>query len=624
MLKSLNLLAFLFITMLAFSQSKATINITGFTPEVEAMIIKGDLVSFFPIGKNGLSKNANVQVINSLGRKKFFASFDIKPDENGHYDFSDQIEIKEGPSLSFEGELELIVWIETIFGNTIWTKVQRTKETLGDPIILDKYTDKEGSLEHAKNKLELRFDCIGYNDELKAKVTSNGDSWKGRKIHDFHFLLKNEGDDEWKINLYCTKGSVNNKKQANARLVNDNLIDFTKPIVYRAETRTLNGNMLWHEEVIEPRGLNKVYFASNYTKLNEGEWENIKNNTPPPAQAPVTAQEVEPVEDPIEIIEDEEEIIEVEEVTPENSEETIKETPEIITEGATDLTTKTLSAKCAVMQKGDTLVLINGTNVCLKGVKPAGSRAKIGTLAMDCNFEVGENVFPLKGGSSIKFNTKNGSLALGTVREATKVSTSAGQFTIKANSEVSFNGSFFTSGQLLENATIEINGIPTEITPNHTVKRDIRFDGNGDFVAATLVKESTHNAIVDLTFPPLSRVIYKNGKLKKVFTPDNTTFDLNGKTITAKGSPNPAAYEFDKENNLISIIAGPNNIVSVNGQDVKVKEGKEIRFERIMTTYRITKFFAAENVTITLKKGSKMKEVSVKAGKKIVLDEQNR
>ena len=43
-----------------------------------------------------------------------------------------------------------------------------------------------------------------------------------------------------------------------------------------------------------------------------------------------------------------------------------------------------------------------------------------------------------------------------------------------------------------------------------------------------------------------------------------------------------------------------------------------------MSTYRIIKFFAAENVTLTLKKGNQMEEVSFKAGKNIVLDEQNR
>ena len=298
--------------------------------------------------------------------------------------------------------------------------------------------------------------------------------------------------------------------------------------------------------------------------------------------------------------------------------------PEVTLQGATDLITKTLSAKCAVMQKGDTLIVINGTSVCLKNIKPAGSRAKVGTLAMDCNFEVGENIFPLKAGSQVKFKIKDGSLLLGTLRADVKVTTRAGVFTIKGGTRFTVNGIHFTSGQLQANATIEINGIPTEISTDRTINRDIRFDGNGHFVSATLVNESKHNAIIDFTFPPLSRVVYRKGKLKKVFAPINTNFELNGQIITAKGSANPAAFEFDKENNLTSITAGPNNVVSVNGQEVKVKDGGEIRFERIMSTYRVVKFYAAENVTINMNKGGTVEAVSFKAGKKILLNEQNR
>ncbi|MCH2229939.1 MAG: hypothetical protein MK105_06315 [Crocinitomicaceae bacterium] len=276
------------------------------------------------------------------------------------------------------------------------------------------------------------------------------------------------------------------------------------------------------------------------------------------------------------------------------------------------------------VQQSDTLINISGTTIYVKDIKPAGSRAKIGTIDKNAEFTIGRNSFILKAGTAIKFKVLDASLISGTLLKSTIIHTKIGELTLKPESAISFYGEHFTSGQLLENTIIEINGKPTEITSNHTVKRDIRFDGNGEFVSATLAKESKHNAILELTFPPLSRVIYKNGKLKKVFTPVNTTFDLNGKTITVKGSPTPAAYEFDNENNLTSIIAGPNNTVAVNGKNVKIKEGREISFERIMSTYRIIKFFAAENVTLTLKKGNQMEEVSFKAGKNIVLDEQNR
>lgn len=615
-----NVLLILFAFFGTYAQTNRDITISGFTPEVEAMMIKGDMVSYFILG-NSPDKNANVQITSSLGTKKFWGSFDIKADENGHYAFEENITLKAGPSVTFDGELELLVWIETIFGNEIWTRVKRTKENLSDPIILDRYTRQQDSEEHALNQFEFRYDCIGYNDELKAKVTANGDSWKNRKIQDFHFLIKNKGDEDWKVNLYCTKGSVTSKREAYVRHVNNNLIDFTKPIIYRAETRTLNGNMLWHEEEIEARGLNERFFGSNYTKLEEGEWERIKNSTPPPAQPSIVEEET-IEEETVEIIETE--IVEAEQIK-EVVEPEIKEKPiETPSEGASDLTTKTLSAKCTVIKPGDSVLVINGTTVCIQSVKPAGSRLKVGTLSMDCNFEVGNTIYPLKGGSKLKFSSKDGSLISGTLRADTKATSSAGEFMLKSGTEINFSGSFFTAGKLLEKATIEVNGASIEIAPNPIVERDIRFDGLGRFVEATFVNEMKYNSLIDFTFPPMSRFIYKTGELSKVYAPVNSTIELNGKTYTVNGSPDPAAYEFDKNQKLASIISGANNTVNVNGKDVTVKIGTEISFVELMNTYEIEKFFTAEEVTLTIKKGNKEKEITYKAGKKITLDENNR
>ena len=133
-----------------------------------------------------------------------------------------------------------------------------------------------------------------------------------------------------------------------------------------------------------------------------------------------------------------------------------------------------------------------------------------------------------------------------------------------------------------------------------------------------------YNSLIDFTFPPMSRFIYKTGELSKVYAPVNSTIELNGKTYTVNGSPDPAAYEFDKNQKLASIISGANNTVNVNGKDVTVKIGTEISFVELMNTYEIEKFFTAEEVTLTIKKGNKEKEITYKAGKKITLDENNR
>ena len=60
----------------------------------------------------------------------------------------------------------------------------------------------------------------------------------------------------------------------------------------------------------------------------------------------------------------------------------------------------------------------------------------------------------------------------------------------------------------------------------------------------------------------MSRIVYKAGTLNKVYAPTHTSFELNGKTIHVNGSPDPAAFEFDKNQRLSSVMSFTNNIVN--------------------------------------------------------------
>jgi hypothetical protein len=616
---------------LGFTQETVNITINGISPETEKSIIPGDQVSFFEFEKGGYARNVIVKVKTSKGTKRIFGSFDVKPDGNGHYTFSETIEIKESSNVTFNSDIKLLISMPTIFGNAVWTEVIRTKETLTDPIVLDRYSEKAGTDLEPRKRLNVNFSAIAYDDKLKNKVNQQDDSWRETKKEDFHFYLKNEGDEAWKIDQVMKYGTKSGYTVSASLPYNDEL-DLNKMIVMRVEVTTVKKNILWDEVSFKARGMTEVFFGNNYQVVDHEVTEGPEE-TGTIGSDGYDSDDDNPTIDPPTV--DESDADPVVESTTENGTESNSTETGIVSSGtittttttigtidnggATDLTTKTTEATCAKLNPGDSLVTVNGSKVCIRGFKGEGAKAMVGTLALDCNFEINGTIFPIKGNEKIKCNKADGKLVEGTLRANTTFNSSAGVINLREGSVVKFQGEKLIGGSLAENASIEVGGKTVVCAPNQALEYDIRFDVQGRYVEGTLANPLLWGTNTSFTFPEMSRLVYKNGVISKVICQKESSFDLNGKTINVLNHNALGAYEFSAKGELTEVNSAAGNMVVIEDQSVPVKEGTKIKFELVDGTYQITKFFAASQVTLNVYKGKSTKSVTVKAGKKVVL-----
>ncbi len=608
-------LSLLFTSNLSFSQTSMEVNVAGINPNTEKKMLAGDQISYWEAANGDGHQNIRVRVSGANGKDQFFSSLDVAPDANGHYTFSHKIECTDGTKFSFdEAELELLVYVETIFGNVLWTKVKRNKSNFSDPIILDKYTFKQNKSTPAMRRMIVNFYYKGNKNGIEEKVKELGDSWDNVKISDFRFRLKNEGDADWKVDKTFESGQNLKRRyvRVNIPFEGNCPIDLKKKVVMRAEVKTDLGNTVWHETTMNAREMRTLFWAQEVTKKEEGADDNTtddgtdnstttSNPTTTTSTNPTTTTTTSP--------------------TTTTTTTTTSKPGSTMTGGATDLTTQTTLASCSDMVKGDTLISMNGSKVCVRAMKPDGSKAMTGRLAMDCNFRISGTIFPIKGDETIKCNKADGKLTQGVLRANITYSSTAGDVVLKEGTIVKFRGGKFIAGTLAENPKLSFNGKTYDCAMNSVVDHDIKFDVQGKLIECSLAADTPLEATATLTLPKMSRMIFKSGQLNRVICPTESSFDLNGTKINVSGNNTKPAYNFANNGRLSEVNSGKGNSVLIEEQVVGVKEGTKIKFELNGESLQIEKFFVANQVILNVQKGSKLKAVTVKPGKKVVLKE---
>lgn len=602
-------------TNLSFSQTSMDVNVTGISDAVVKKMLPGDQINYWEVESGDGHQNIRVRVSGENGKDQFFSSLDAAPDANGNYSFKHTIPVTDGEKFSFdEAELELLVYVETIFGNVIWTKVTRNKSNISDPIVLDKYTFKQAKTTPPMRRLVINFYYRGNNNGVEEKAKAEGDSFDQRKISDFRFRLKNVGDEDWKIDKTFESGQNVKRRYVRVHIPfeGDCPVDLNKKIIMRAEVKTEKGNTAWHETEMTSRELRRLWWAMDY-KLNDGDDTDTGDATDAGTDQTNTENDQTDTNDQTDATNGST-------TTTTNTIGTSTvTTTETITGGATDLTTQTTLASCSDMVKGDTLIAMNGSKVCVRAMKPDGSKAMTGKLAMDCNFKIGGTIFPIRGNETIKCNKADGKLTQGVLRANITFSSTAGDVLLREGSIVKFRGGKFIAGTLAENPKLTINGKTTECSMNPGVDHDIKFDVQGKLVECSLASETPLEAKAMLTLPKMSRMIFKSGQLNRVICPSESSFDLNGTTINVSGNSTKPAYNFANNGDLSEVNSGEGNSVLIEEQAVGIKEGTKIKFELNGDSLEIVKFFVANQVILNVQKGSKSKEVTVKPGKKVVL-----
>ncbi len=598
----------------SFGQIKAELKIEGISPEIEANLLQGDMLSYF--GDIAFHNNLIVEVYNDRQRKVFGQSIEIPRDESGHHQLSTSISIIESDWISLQGEFELYVYTNTILGNRIWTKTKRTLENASDPIILDHYNAGESEIAQPKSILPINIsNQLGSSKadkEIKLLLSENGDNRTNLSKKDYRFMLKNEGQDNWVIDITGPPHTEYSTGHIKAAIPYTDQVDLSKSIVLRVEKTTQKGNLLWLEETITPRTLLKTRYPNNYALIEKDE-----STEEPEIEEDVTEETDTTQEDNNASNDNKEE-------EPPAADKPVVLGSSIATkptktgpQGATDLTTKTVIAKCTENTEGDSLITINGSSICLNGTKPAGSSANSGKLNFDCNLEINGVIFPLKAGEYVRYNRVKGTLMEGTLRADLAYEAKAGLVLLKAGTKVTFSGNKLASAFLADDASLTINDITIIAIAGQGEDPDIRFDNQGRLAGCTLKNAVEWKANQTVNLSENSRLVFKNGNLSQVFLGENGNVSIGNKTYKVSKDTRQPSFRFNSANDLDAFLAGSDNSVEIEGQTVSIENGSEVRLIAEAGTLAIERFVAGNEVTLKVYKGSKTKEVLVKKGKKI-------
>lgn len=596
-MKQLLLSVALLATSFGFGQSKITLTLNGLSDEANAGLQKGELLRDL----NGLDRLKHVffaKVQNTSGGSTKFVKIKepIRPNENGKYDFSIQFDVEKTGSLDFSKEIMVIVEGKTTFGNDVWVEQNIAPADFSQPIVLNNYGSKSLSGHPPQELMKFTFSGPRPADSIAKLAKAKGDAIKDLKYEDFHLQAKNVGGDNWVINDSPVDGYLSQGRTFKYRLdPKKSTIDITKPVMVRISAKTEKGAFIWNEWTLETWELGGNYFfGKNYSE--ELTWEL------PSAE---------------EVAED------IEEVVIEEVEEVITDTEVEIVEVEDDIPAPTIAVeevKCAV----DTItkqLYLDGGKLCVQHVHVSRGTTNTATLLYDTEYELDGVTYALKGGKKIQYHNKKNFLLSADLAEAIVVNHSLGQLALEPNHVIEFSQEGLYAVKLSKNASINYKG--NEFSCKSTSKEfDIEFDKLSHLRSLTLANEASWTiAGNESKLPADSYLTFKKDELQRVELTRSTEISVADKNFTVVPAKKGPAMQFKPINTLESFTVGEGHTTNVDGQEISIKANSEIVLNFSESGYSIKSVVTSKPVTMEVQKGSKVKSVDVKAGKRLIIEE---
>jgi len=95
---------------------------------------------------------------------------------------------------------------------------------------------------------------------------------------------------------------------------------------------------------------------------------------------------------------------------------------------------------------------------------------------------------------------------------------------------------------------------------------------------------------------------------------------IGTKTYQVGNDENEPSYRLNSKNELTAFLSGLNNSVDIERQSVTIEANSRVNITTVDGKAVIEKIFAGNDATLNVYKGSKVKEVTIKKGKKIVFE----
>lgn len=259
------------------AQKTVTIQLSSITPAVALQMKEsGDRISWYSLDNNNTAINTTIELSNEGGKpsEKLYVSVKADPDESGNYkiDFKETLKIKK---VNLSKPLSILVKIQTIFGNEVFANVVRDSVSLSNPIMLDGYLWRADN-EKIKPERQLCIELSAFMDDAKLRDKLIEEGSNKFQASDFKVYLKQDEKADWKALTEPIKGTVSNGTRLSMTNTFPSWLNPNKKLFVRFSVKTVKGNFIWGEYIIEPHEYRKELRANNYssaefnseTKLN--------------------------------------------------------------------------------------------------------------------------------------------------------------------------------------------------------------------------------------------------------------------------------------------------------------------------------------------------------------------
>ncbi|NOQ70702.1 MAG: hypothetical protein GQ574_01800 [Crocinitomix sp.] len=603
-MKTLLLIVTLFATTFGFSQSKITLTLNGLTEEVNAALQPGELIQNLE-GLDRLKYVFYVKVQNTAGGSSKYVKIQqsIEPNAEGKYDFSLTFDVPKTGTLDFSKEIKVKIEGSTTFGNDIWVEKTIAPADFDKPIWIDSYGNSFRPERPKKEVMKFTFTHPGKTDSITKVVEAQGDVLKKPMYIDIHLQAKNVGDDAWAINDCPVRGSIVGKGQYEYTLdPKDTKLDLSQPIFVHICVKTFKGGIIWRELTIQPWELGGQYaYGFNYSSVQECEL--------PSKDDVVEEEEEEVVED--EIVEEEEEEKEKEEDATDNSSDQVNKPAPVISAAVNKCKADSLTSQIA----------LKGGKLCVQHTKVSRGTTNSAILLYDTDYLLDGVTYSLKGGQPVYYHNKSNYLLGATLAEAITVAHPLGQLELQADRKIEFTAIGLYAVKLSKEAVIDYNG--TKLTVKTTANEfDLAFDKLSRLRYLTLGSEATWKiGTTEIKLPADSYLSFDKDKLKRVQLVNATEVKIGENTFSVVPAKKGASIKLDSGANLEAFTIGDGHSIMVDGKEVSIQSGSEVEVMNNGSGYIITSVETAAPITMDVHKGSKVKVVDVKAGKRLVIED---
>ena len=608
-MKNLLIATFLVFSISSFSQTSINLTVNGLSDEVNSKLKKGEhLKNCARLDKRSYLFYAKVQ--NTEGGTTQYVQIqnEVEPNDEGNYSFSLPFIVKQKGTLDFSKEIIVVIEGFTTFGNDVWAEDTISPKDFGKPLIMDSYGNKFRSYRPEKTKIACKFIAPKNTSKLGKQIIAQGDDTKVLTSEDFHVQMKNKGDDKWIVNHTAKEHFVNSGKTLTYTIDPETTkLNLDKPILVHVCATTLNGGFVWNEWTLQPWELGDNYkVGKNYTIERLCEESPLVETIPEKKEKEEEKQEEkqeEKKEDPAEKVEKKtKEDIEVKTNKPPVSEKPVK-----VEKCNTDSLTK--------------LLPLVGGKLCANNIKVSRGTTNSAMLLFNSNYSTGGNMFPLKGGKRITYHNKKNYLLSATLDGSVTINHAVGKLALKPYHKIAFSASGISGVKLANNTSVNFKG--TSLMCKVTrYDYDIEFDALGRLSSLTLAEDAVWNiSSGDAKLPSESELFFKSGYLARIKCKTPTQVTLAGQTFNVVSHKKKASLEFKKANELNAIVVGEGHTVEVAGYTVNVETSSQLGVVYNGSAYTISSVVTNEPITVDVNKGSKVKSVDAKAGKRLIIKE---